>query len=155
MDNIANVFLAGDYCKTVIDVVTVEGAVVSGLEAAEAVRIKSIEDGKLHPGDRRVRPIDIKRPESYSPLEMLALKAMLAPSAWAAMCMSWLIGQGGQAGLNAADSGRVRGAARNDPSRQIAAMGRVMVAPWIMAADIAQNAWSTWMDMTAHREVDA
>ena len=105
MDNIANVFLAGDYCKTVIDVVTVEGAVVSGLEAAEAVRIKSIEDGKLHPGDRRVRPIDIKRPESYSPLEMLALKAMLAPSAWAAMCMSWLIGQGGQAGLNAADSG--------------------------------------------------
>jgi len=35
---LANLFIAGDYCKTFIDVVTIEGAVVSGLMAAEALR---------------------------------------------------------------------------------------------------------------------
>jgi zeta-carotene desaturase len=35
---IKNLFLAGDFCKNMIDVVCLEGAVVSGLEAAEHVR---------------------------------------------------------------------------------------------------------------------
>ena len=51
-----NLFLAGDFCQTFIDVVTVEGAVVSGLLAAEALRRK-----------RKIgAPIDIIRPKFLS-----------------------------------------------------------------------------------------
>jgi Flavin containing amine oxidoreductase len=75
---IANLFLAGDFCQTFVDVVTVEGAVVSGLNAAEALRRKC-GIGK---------PIDIVRPESYP----AALPAMLAlamrPAAFAAKAVS-------------------------------------------------------------------
>jgi len=53
--DIPNLFLAGDFCQTVVDVVTVEGAVVSGLNAAEALRRKH-GIGK---------PIDIVRPDTY------------------------------------------------------------------------------------------
>ncbi len=35
---IPNLYIAGDYCQTVIDVVTIEAAAVSGLMAAEALR---------------------------------------------------------------------------------------------------------------------
>src|SRR5882757_6767783 len=52
---IPNLFLAGDFCQTVVDVVTVEGAVVSGLQAAEALRRK-----------RKIgAPIEIIQPDSY------------------------------------------------------------------------------------------
>src|SRR5262249_7037077 len=51
---IENLFLAGDFCKTFIDVVTIEGAVVSGLNAAEALRQKANVG----------TPIEIVEPES-------------------------------------------------------------------------------------------
>ena len=75
---IPNLFLAGDFCQTFIDVVTVEGAVVSGLLAAEALRRK-----------RKIgAPIDIIRPDSYPAFLPAALAVALRPAAWAAKAVS-------------------------------------------------------------------
>jgi protoporphyrinogen oxidase len=71
---IPNLFIAGDYCQTFIDVVTIEGAVVSGLMAAEEVRRRA---GKG-------RPIDIIKPDAYPELAMTAMKLLWAPYAFAA-----------------------------------------------------------------------
>jgi hypothetical protein len=85
------VFLAGDFCQTFIDVATIEGAVVSGLEAARAVQ----EQAKLDRGhERRAdsamwKPIEIMRPESYPQAWMAVLKLALAPHAYWAKLWSW------------------------------------------------------------------
>jgi hypothetical protein len=71
---ISNLFIAGDFCSNFIDVVTIEGAVVSGLTAAEAVR----EQADV--GD----PIEILAPDAYPQSAMAALKLMGAPYAYAA-----------------------------------------------------------------------
>lgn len=71
---IPNLFVAGDYCQTFIDVVTIEGAVVSGLMAAEAVR-KRAGIGE---------PITILRPDTYPDEALSALKMMGMPYAYAA-----------------------------------------------------------------------
>jgi protoporphyrinogen oxidase len=77
---IPNLLIAGDYCKTPIDVVTVESAVTSGLMAAEAVR------GRANVGD----PINILQVTAY-PREMMAgLKYMGMPLAYAAKAASEL-----------------------------------------------------------------
>jgi Flavin containing amine oxidoreductase/NAD(P)-binding Rossmann-like domain len=76
--DIPNLFLAGDFCQTFVDVVTVEGAVVSGLMAAEALRRK-----------RGIgAPIDIVRPDSYPALVPAALALALRPVAFAATAVS-------------------------------------------------------------------
>ncbi|WP_187399213.1 FAD-dependent oxidoreductase [Bradyrhizobium paxllaeri] len=75
---IPNLFLAGDFCQTFIDVVTVEGAVVSGLLAAEALRRKH----------KTGAPIDIIRPDSYPAFLPAALAVALRPAAWAAKAVS-------------------------------------------------------------------
>lgn len=75
---IPNLFLAGDFCQTFIDVVTIEGAVVSGLLAAEALRRRR-EIGA---------PIDIIRPDSYPAFLPAALAAALRPAALAAKAVS-------------------------------------------------------------------
>jgi hypothetical protein len=75
---IPNLFLAGDFCQTFVDVVTVEGAVVSGLLAAEALRRK-----------RKIgAPIDIIRPDSYPAFLPAALAVALRPAALAAKAVS-------------------------------------------------------------------
>jgi hypothetical protein len=75
---IPNLFLAGDFCQTFIDVVTVEGAVVSGLLAAEALRRR-----------RGIgAPIDIVRPETYPAFLPAMLAAALRPAALAAKAVS-------------------------------------------------------------------
>jgi protoporphyrinogen oxidase len=75
---IPNVFLAGDFCQTFIDVVTIEGAVVSGLVAAEALRCKR-GVGAL---------INIVEPESYPAFLPAMLAAALRPAALAAKAVS-------------------------------------------------------------------
>jgi predicted NAD/FAD-dependent oxidoreductase len=71
---IPNLFLAGDYCKTPVDVVTIEGAVMSGLMAAEALRRRR----------RKGSPIKIHRPDSY-PVQMIgAMAAATRPVGYAA-----------------------------------------------------------------------
>jgi hypothetical protein len=75
---IPNLFLAGDFCQTFIDVVTVEGAVVSGLVAAEALRRR-----------RRIgSPIEIVRPDAYPAFLPAMLAAALRPAALAAKAVS-------------------------------------------------------------------
>lgn len=67
-----NLWLAGTYVKNVIDVATIEGAVITGLKAAEAIRV-----------DRAPRepPVAILEPEAF-PWEMFkALQIAWAPIA--------------------------------------------------------------------------
>jgi hypothetical protein len=75
---IQNLFIAGDYCKTPIDVVTVEGAVVSGLMAAEAIRRQ----------ERIGESISILQPRSCSEAAMAGVAGLAAPLAYAAKIAS-------------------------------------------------------------------
>ncbi len=83
---IGNLFMAGDYTHNPIDVVTIEAAVVSGLQAAEVVRRRS----------RVGQPIDIVLPSMASDIALLPFKVAGAPYAYAAKAMSvssrWLWG---------------------------------------------------------------
>jgi hypothetical protein len=75
---IPNLFLAGDFCQTFVDVVTVEGAVVSGLIAAEALRRR-----------RGIgKPIEIIAPDAYPAFLPATLAAALRPTALAAKAVS-------------------------------------------------------------------
>lgn len=75
---IPNLFLAGDFCQTCVDVVTVEGAVVSGLQAAEALRRR-----------RGIgNPIEIVKPDSYPAILPAMMAAALRPAAFAAKAVS-------------------------------------------------------------------
>jgi predicted NAD/FAD-dependent oxidoreductase len=76
--DIPNLFLAGDFCQTFVDVVTVEGAVVSGLVAAEALRCRQGIG----------TPIEIVRPDSYPAIVPAMLAAALLPAALAAKAFS-------------------------------------------------------------------
>ncbi|MBX9701721.1 MAG: FAD-dependent oxidoreductase [Acetobacteraceae bacterium] len=71
---VPDLFLAGDFCQTPIDVVTVEGAVVSGLYAAEAVRRRTGQG----------EPVPIRLPDSYPVAAVQAVTLATAPLAAAA-----------------------------------------------------------------------
>jgi predicted NAD/FAD-dependent oxidoreductase len=75
---ILNLYIAGDYCKTFIDVVTIEGAVVSGLMAAEALR-RHRDHGP---------PIRILEPDQYPVLALSAAAAAQRPLAYLAWAFS-------------------------------------------------------------------
>jgi zeta-carotene desaturase len=79
---IKNLFLAGDFCKTFIDVVCLEGATVSGLQAAECVR-QEVGVGA---------PIDIERPKRFPYPYFWPMKVALAPYAAAAKLWSMVDG---------------------------------------------------------------
>jgi uncharacterized protein with NAD-binding domain and iron-sulfur cluster len=71
--SIPNLFIAGDYCRTVIDITTIEAAVVSGLMAAEAVRRQAGIGTE----------IPIRAPDTYPQLLLSAMKALGMPAAYA------------------------------------------------------------------------
>jgi len=83
-DSVPNLFLAGDFCNTLIDVVTIEGAVVSGLEAACALQERVKADGRASSTDRELAPIPVVEPEHYPEINLKALKLLLTPYAFAA-----------------------------------------------------------------------
>jgi predicted NAD/FAD-dependent oxidoreductase len=76
--NIANLFIAGDFCQSVVDVVTIEGAVVSGLNAARAVCNRH----------GRSDAIGIVEPDAYPVLPLAALALAGMPLAYAANAVS-------------------------------------------------------------------
>ena len=71
---IPNLFLAGDFVQTPVDVVTIEGAVVSGLLAAEQVR--------RHQGVGE--PIHVRWPDAYPEVALEALRLAGMPYAYLA-----------------------------------------------------------------------
>lgn len=75
---LANLFLAGDFCKHMIDVVCLEGAVVSGLRAAECVR-KQYGVGS---------PFKIVQPKKHPTSMFWLLKTFLCPYAVGAKAWS-------------------------------------------------------------------
>lgn len=75
---IPNLFFAGDFCKTTINMATVEAAVMSGLKAAQALWRKA-PLGK---------PIEIIEPDVYPESLILALKLFMAPYAYGAKAWS-------------------------------------------------------------------
>jgi hypothetical protein len=76
---IKNLFLAGDFCRNAIDVVCLEGAVVSGLQAAEHIR-RQCGVGS---------PIKIISPKRYPNAAFWPLKLFLAPYAASAKVWSF------------------------------------------------------------------
>lgn len=141
----ANVFLAGDYCATVIDVVTIEGAVVSGLEAARALQARAAADLDLAGDDPRARPIPLVEPSAYSEEQMAALKWLLAPAAYVAKAWSWIDEQ-----LAPSRDGSPRGpfegvtAAVREPLRMVESGALMWLAPWAMAAEAWRTGVATW-----------
>jgi hypothetical protein len=73
-----NVFFAGDFCKNCVKMSTVEGAVVSGLEAAQALQ-KVVEGSS----DIAIAP----EPE-HSETELLTMRLALLPAAYGASAWS-------------------------------------------------------------------
>jgi hypothetical protein len=75
-----------------VDAVTVEGAVVSGLEAARALQEQARADARRRPqGDAaHWRPIEIVRPPAYPRAALAGLKLALAPLTPWAKAWSWL-----------------------------------------------------------------
>ncbi len=77
-DGISNLFFAGDFCMTDIDMATVEAAVMSGLDAAQLV-VERRGVGS---------PVDIVYPSSFPPALFVGLRYALAPQAFAAKAWS-------------------------------------------------------------------
>lgn len=78
---IPNLFMAGDYCKSHVDLTCMEGAVSSGLLAADAIRMALGVDG----------PIKILQPKTRPRLLFVALKVLLAPAAVMALLLGYML----------------------------------------------------------------
>jgi hypothetical protein len=69
---VPNLFFAGDFCKTNVDMATIEAAVASGLKAAQAVRQKHALGS----------PIAIAESDQYGDAAFIAMKLSLMPFAY-------------------------------------------------------------------------
>ena len=129
--HVPNLFLAGDYCRTFIDVVTVEGAVVSGLQAALELQHQALADGRVHAGEPLANLIPIARPEAYPDAAMMAMKLALAPYAAAAKWWAWSDAEGRRLGAAPSPAGLVDAA----------------IAPWSLAAEAWRAGWSMYKEI--------
>jgi hypothetical protein len=133
--SLPNLFLAGDYCRTFVDVVTVEGAVVAGLEAARALQAQALADWGFAADDRRARPIEVIPAQAYPDWMLLSLKLLLAPYAVAAKCWSWANEE-----TRAVASGQSPAA----PTRLPDAAAALVTAPYLLASEVWRAGWSFW-----------
>ncbi len=142
-----NLFLAGDYCQTFVDVVTLEGAVVSGLEAARQLQEQATSHEGWSASDRRARPIGIIPIETPPRETVLALKYLLAPHAMAAKWWSWADEQ--TRAVQRGDFSATRAA------QDLTAMGAALaLAPYRFAAEAWQAGWSTMFSLWSGGDVD-
>jgi len=80
---VSNLYLCGDYCRSAIDLVCMEGAVSTGLRAAEAIR------GDLRVGD----PIAVLKPFEYPTALLVLGRYALLPVAALAKLAALVSGQ--------------------------------------------------------------
>lgn len=85
---IDNLFVAGDFCNNDIGIVSVEGAVVSGLLAARCVQARAREDRKLLAGDPEMRHIPILSPQRPPRMNARFMKQVMTPLASVAKAWS-------------------------------------------------------------------
>jgi protoporphyrinogen oxidase len=132
--HVPNLFLAGDYCRTFIDVVTVEGAVVSGLQAVRALQEQvALDLGGQTAGTKLLEPVTIIEPEAYPQWTMMAAAALLAPYAAAAKAWSWL-------------DNVVAGPAEVLSPQSLAQTAmNVAWMPWQIGAELWTSAWSAYL----------
>ena len=79
---LSNLYLCGDYCRSAIDLVCMEGAVSTGLLAAEAIRA----DFKLSP------PVEILKPKEYPTVLLILGRFALLPLAALAKIVTLITG---------------------------------------------------------------
>ena len=133
---VPNLFLAGDYCRTFIDVVTVEGAVVSGLQAVRALQEQvALDLGDQTAGTKLLDPVTIVEPEAYPQWTMMAAAALLAPYAAAAKVWSWTL-----------DNVVADPADGLDAQSLIRTAMKVAWTPWQIGAALWTSAWSAYVD---------
>jgi len=124
-EGIPNLFFAGDFCMTVIDVITVEGAVVSGLEAAKALQLREPL------GD----PIEVIEPDAYPESSIIAMKLLMAPYAYAAKWWSM-----------ADDAVSLLGR-RGSTQGLVSNLMAMYWAPYSVPAEWWETVWSMYKDM--------
>jgi flavin-dependent amine oxidoreductase/FAD dependent oxidoreductase len=131
---LSNIFLAGDYCRTFIDVVTVEGAVVSGLQAVRALQ-EQVAVERHTAGTKLLDPVTIIEPEAYPRWMMLAGALMFAPYAAAAKVWSW-----GNDNIVTDPAGGF------DAETLLQTAMNAAWAPWQAGAALWTSAWSAYLD---------
>jgi flavin-dependent amine oxidoreductase len=116
-----NVLFAGDFCRTDVDMATVEAAVLSGLAAHALWKKKPL--GK---------PIVIAKPPMYSDSTVLALKLLLMPFAY------------GAKGLSMADDAVADLRRRNLARGLISPLAKISSLPLAYTLDWWETAYAFW-----------
>jgi uncharacterized protein with NAD-binding domain and iron-sulfur cluster len=119
---VSNLFFAGDLCRNHIDMATVEAAVTSGLNAAAAIHVE----------EPLGKPIEIAHLDTYPQSAILAMKLLMAPSAYAAKC--W---------LTVADAA-TRAASGKMSEDWSTDLGELVGLPYAYAADCLKTAGALW-----------
>jgi hypothetical protein len=133
-----NVFLAGDYCQSGVDMATIEAAVQTGLLAAQALQA---QDAKAS-GQMRGDPITLAEDKAFGSATLLAAKLALLPAAYGAS--AW-------AAWDEAKAGRPQGFTERSGSENYP-----LLLPLGFALDWAKTAYSLALEVApAVREMKA
>lgn len=137
-DALPNVFLAGDYCQSGVDMATIEAAVQTGLLAAQALQAQDARVG----GTIRGEPITLAEDKAFGSATLLAAKLALLPAAYGAS--AWAAWDESKAGRP--DGFTARSGSENYP----------LLLPFAFALDWAKTAYSLALEVAPEvREMKA